>query len=396
VQAAAERCELLWLVDGRLPEVADMVALLGRYGTVVDIGGMSTREAASIIASHRPDGLVSYFDAGMVAMAEVAEQLGLPFHSPTTAAVLVDKLSQRAALAAAGLAVPRCSPLPPGSPTEVIAGLPEDTRWPAVLKPRTESGSRHTFLVRDIEALVDLLDGLGDDHEEMVLEDYLEGAKVPGTAPFADYLSVETAVSDGRLSHLALTGRFPPAPDFRETGFFVPASVDDTTRDAVLALAGEATTALKVQTGFLHTEIKLTPDGPRVLEVNGRIGGGLPDLLQQAAGFDLLEWTLRSALGESLAVPAPLLCARIGYRLFLQAPPLVGTVEGIDGLAALADQRGVDNITIHRGPGSAVDWREGSRDFIIAVVGSVSDYSSLLAIERLMHRVVRVNYRRET
>jgi len=54
-------------------------------------------------------------------------------------------------------------------------------------------------------------------------------------------------------------------------------------------LATAATKALRVRTGFLHTEIKVTPSGPRVIEVNGRLGGGLPNLLQQAAGFDLLR-----------------------------------------------------------------------------------------------------------
>jgi biotin carboxylase len=93
---------------------------------------------------------------------------------------------------------------------------------------------------------------------------------------------------------------------------FVPAAVDDASRDLVLDLATAATKALSVRTGFLDTEIKLTPSGPRVIEVNGRLGGGLPDLLQQAAGFDLLRWTLRAALGEPVTVGAPLLTARIG------------------------------------------------------------------------------------
>jgi biotin carboxylase len=205
-----------------------------------------------------------------------------------------------------------------------------------------QSATPSSFLVAEAAELADRLKSLGEPREEMLLEEYLVGADIPATAPFADYLSVETAVSDGELSHLALTGRFPPAPDFRETGFFVPAAVDDASRDLVLDLATAATKALSVRTGFLHTEIKLTPSGPRVIEVNGRLGGGLPDLLQQTAGFDLLRWTLRAALGEPVTVSAPLLTARIGQRLFLQPPPLVGTVENIDGLGALADQRGVD------------------------------------------------------
>lgn len=40
----------------------------------------------------------------------------------------------------------------------------------------------------------------------MLLEEYLVGADIPATAPFADHLSVETAVSDGEPSHLSAPG----------------------------------------------------------------------------------------------------------------------------------------------------------------------------------------------
>jgi hypothetical protein len=39
VEAAADRCELLWLVDQTLGDIADMFPLLRRYGTVIDISG---------------------------------------------------------------------------------------------------------------------------------------------------------------------------------------------------------------------------------------------------------------------------------------------------------------------------------------------------------------------
>ena len=42
--------------------------------------------------------------------------------------------------------------------------------------------------------------------------------------------------------------------------------------------------ALGVSTGCLHTEVKFTPDGPEIIEVNGRVGGGVPEMLERAAG----------------------------------------------------------------------------------------------------------------
>lgn len=53
VQAAADRCELLWLVDRTHGNVADMFPLLRRYGTVLDISGSSSREAATILAPYK-------------------------------------------------------------------------------------------------------------------------------------------------------------------------------------------------------------------------------------------------------------------------------------------------------------------------------------------------------
>jgi phosphoribosylaminoimidazole carboxylase (NCAIR synthetase) len=58
--------------------------------------------------------------------------------------LLVDKLRQRKALAVAGLETPRWLPLRAEPTATALARLPDDFPWPAVLKPRTESGSRHT------------------------------------------------------------------------------------------------------------------------------------------------------------------------------------------------------------------------------------------------------------
>src|SRR5580658_8041806 len=102
----------------------------------------------------------------------------------------------------------------------------------------------------------------------MVLEGYLaDDADRPAT-PYAAYVSVESVTSEGVISHLALTGRFPLAENFRETGFFIPAALSEDDQAAALQLATEVIEAIGVTTGCLHTEVKFTLDGPRVIEVN--------------------------------------------------------------------------------------------------------------------------------
>lgn len=392
VEAAAGLCDLIWMIDGSLPEMQEMTELLRRFGPVVDRSGASAEELLAAVAAHRPDGLTSYLDAGMAAYASLAATLGLPFHSPDTAGALTDKARQRQLLAAAGLASPRCRVVPPGSGTDVLARVAPDQQWPAILKPRSAQGSRYTFKADDARHAAGLLDALGSGRPEMVLEDFLADGPGPIDSPYANYVSVESLAADGVLSNLALTGRFPLAENFRETGFFIPALLDPSDQEQALALAGAAIEALGVRTGCLHTEIKFTPQGPVVIEVNGRVGGGVPEMLQRSCGLPLLELTLRLAMGEAVVVDGPVPSERIGYRLFLQPPSMSATIGAIDGIDAISDHPQVDTVSVHQGPGAALDWRDGSRNHILAVVGSVSSHEELRAVERLLHQEVTVTY----
>lgn len=51
-----------------------------------------------------------------------------------------------------------------------------------------------------------------------------------------------------------------------------------------------------------HTELKLTKDGPRIIEVNGRMGGDYINthLVPLSTGIDIVKATLQVALGESI------------------------------------------------------------------------------------------------
>jgi biotin carboxylase len=390
-EAAVGVCELLWMIDGSLPEMHQMTELLHRFGPVVDIGGLTVEEMLTELSPpYKPDGIATYLDAGMTTFSQVAAALGLPFHSLATSTALTDKFEQRRVLKDAGLATPACFVIT-AQETD-LATIVSEVGWPAVLKPRSAQGSRYTFFVNEELELLHYLQALGSDRPDMVLESYLADDPLRVDQPFADYVSVESVVARGVISHLALTGRFPLAENFRETGFFIPAALDDADQAAVLDLASSAIAALGVTTGCLHSEIKFTPDGPRVIEVNGRVGGGVPEMLDRAAGVALVEITLRLALGEAVQVEGPVATERIGYRFFLQPPPVSATVASIDGIDVVSDHPGVDAITVHQGPGAVLDWKDGSRNHIMAVVGSADDYDELQAVNQLLNDEVTVTY----
>ncbi len=386
-------CDLLWMIDGSLSEMDQMTDLLNRFGPVVDVSGLTAPEICQeLLPQYRPDGIVTYLDANMGTYAQVAESLDLPFHSPAAALALTDKAEQRRVLGEAGLPMPACHVVRPEQSESDLATVESDVGWPAVLKPRSAQGSRYTFLVRDGAHLDRLLQALGPERPDMVLEGYLADDPDRAAGPYAAYVSVESVASAGVISHLALTGRFPLAENFRETGFFIPAEMDGADQRSVLTLATEAIEALGVHTGCLHTEVKFTPDGPRIIEVNGRVGGGVPEMLDRAAGIRLLELTLRLSLGQEVRIDGPVATERIGYRFFLQPPAVSATVAAISGIDAVSDYPGVDTISVHQGPGADLDWKDGSRNHIMAVVGSARDYAELQAVDRLLHQEVTVTY----
>jgi biotin carboxylase len=396
-EAAGNVCDLVWMIDGSIAEMRQMAELLNHFGPVLDVSGLGADEIAERLSSdYRPDGLATYLDANMSTYAKVAEALNLPFHSFETAEALTDKARQRLVLAEAGVPGPACHVVTPEQRESDLAAIESDVGWPAVLKPRSAQGSRYTFLVRDARHLNELLEALGPTRPDMVLEGYIRDDPQRDAGPYAGYVSVETVVSAGVVSHLALTGRFPMAENFRETGFFIPAALDDGDRRAVLDMATSAIEALGVTTGCLHTEVKFSPDGPRVIEVNGRVGGGVPEMLDRAAGLALLELTLRLALGESVRIEGPVVTERVGYRFFLQPPPVSATVVAITGIDTVSDYPGVDTISVHQGPGADLDWKDGSRNHIMAVVGTARDYDELLSVNRLLHQEVTVTYANES
>jgi hypothetical protein len=83
---------------------------------------------------------------------------------------------------------------------------------------------------------------------------------------------------------------------------------------------------------------------------------------------------------------------RVGYRFFLQPPAVSATVAAITGIDAVSDYPGVDTITVHQGPGADLDWKDGSRNHIMAVVGSAADYAELQVVSRLLQQEVTVTY----
>ncbi|MGH9029454.1 MAG: hypothetical protein ACRDV4_07550, partial [Acidimicrobiales bacterium] len=162
--------------------------------------------------------------------------------------------------------------------------------------------------------------------------------------------------------------------------------------EAVLDVATRAIDALGIGIGILHTEIKLTPDGPRVLEVNGRIGGSVPEMMSIAVGVDVIEMSFRVALGEKFVFDDLLPTRAVGYLLNPHPPQWARRVVSIEGLDRVGEFPGVKSVFLNRKPGDEVDWRKGTFEHVFLVIGRAVDHAGLLTVKRFIDDEVAIAY----
>src|SRR5262249_28160811 len=117
-------------------------------------------------------------------------------------------------------------------------------------------------------------------------------------------------------------------PYFEEVGHIVDAADPLLADAALLDTLARAHRALGIEDGLTHTEARLTPRGPVIIEVNGRLGGDLiPFLGRAATGIDPAEVLGDGAAGERPdTTPTGRVAAGIGFG-YPERDCLVRSVE---------------------------------------------------------------------
>ncbi|SER24087.1 ATP-grasp domain-containing protein [Actinokineospora terrae] len=296
---------------------------------VVDTGDIEAVLATCRTLS-RVAGVTSSSEYFIATAAEVAARLGLPGPDPVAVRLCRDKAWQRRTLAKAGIAVPGFRVITTDAVDGVLAA--RELGFPVVVKPATGSGSLGVRLCADEDEvaravgllLANTTDERGAPREPVVLvERFARGRE----------FSVET-VGD---TVAGVTGKHLGVPPyFVETGHDFPARVRDSERDDLVDTTRKALEALGVGWGAAHTELRLTPAGPVLIEVNPRLAGGMiPAVVAAATGLDLVDACVAHACGQP---PPPAVggpgAAAIRFVL-ARGPGVVSAVTGLSEAAAL-------------------------------------------------------------
>jgi biotin carboxylase len=261
------------------------------------------------------DGLISPgTDWPVGVAARIAERSSLPHPiSSQTAVLATNKLRQREALAEAGVPQPR---------SWVVGGedAPPEVSGPVVVKAPDRQGQKGLTLVEnraELAAAIEVARTAARNGLALV-EELVDGPEV----------TVVGFSVDGVFTPLTVTDRItadPPAFGVALAHVW-PSQVPDTD---VAATARDAVAALGIANGPSYTQLRVGPEGPQVIEVAARLGGGHDaELVQRAVGVDLNGLALDAALGHELVLTQHKPLVGGAVTRFLVAPP--GVLQSVE------------------------------------------------------------------
>lgn len=232
----------------------------------------------------RFDRIVPFDDVEVEAAAHLREHLRVPGMGDTRARVFRDKLAMRVRAEEAGIPVP---PFVGVLHWDDVRAFTERVPAPWMLKPRMEASSTGIRKVESKEQLWQVIESLGDESSNHLLEKYL-----PGTVGHVDSI-----VSEGKIVFTEVhENGIPPFDVSHGGGVFSTATLDRSSPDwaACEALNEQVLREFGYLRGVSHLEyIRSAEDGrPYFLEAGARVGGAhVADVIEAATGINLwAEW----------------------------------------------------------------------------------------------------------
>ncbi|KAJ8909103.1 hypothetical protein NDN08_005799 [Rhodosorus marinus] len=301
------------------------------------------------------DGVTSYFENAVPLAAKLATALGVQSNPVEACEKARSKSLTREVMRDYGIPVPKFYKI---MNKDEVSKACDAVGFPAVLKPSFGAASFGVFRVNSAEETVSMYDSIMDsfakDYErsdlwrqgtEMLLEEYYDGEE----------FDIDIILSNGEVVYNKVSDNWSCAePWFQEQGTNCPSVYPMDRQEEIMKIAADTTLALGFLWGVFHVEVKYTSRGPRLIEVNARMGGvSVRQANLYAWGVDLVEEHIMSALKIPLSpvIPNEPLA---NFAQFAINTPYTGTVTGKDWLKHLEGHEFLDAVYYYKFPGDHV------------------------------------------
>jgi biotin carboxylase len=277
-------------------------------------------------AADQFDAVVSFTEYGLEPASLCARELGIAGDNLAAVRLTRDKVRARELLSQHGLSPVRyrvCSDI-----AQARAFLQDLAGRPMVVKPRDGGLSEGVCLVRTEADLAEgwhwtrsVTDG------PVLAEEYLDGPEY----------SVESISRNGSHQVVSITEKLTTElPRFIEVGHRAPAKLAPDDEDQITELVTTFLGLVQQGTAPAHTELRLTADGPRIIESQTRFGGDqIWEICELVTGVDLMSETMATLMSLPLPPRRPA-AAAAAIRFFCYENARVRGVSGLDAAEAAA------------------------------------------------------------
>lgn len=300
------------------------------------------------------DGIMPINEYGVKTAAIVAEELGLvSCIPPERAAFATDKGLMRQVWERS------CVPQPRFSTFESIEELRVATveiGYPCVVKPRESGGGGRGISVVCSEDEIEWAFRYASQFRRgsdrpFVVEEFMDGLEV----------TVESIVQDGIVTHLTMSDKVkPPLRTRVASSLNYPAAVPDAVRRGIETVTTSAIRAIGIRNGMAHSELIVTDQGPKMVELGARGGGGhiFHTIIEAVTGLRAPVATAHILTGDRFSIDG---LSQMGavYRFFTPSRGILREVRQFD-IAQLTE--GVLDIGLLKRIGEEVGLNYNSMD----------------------------------
>lgn len=226
-----------------------------------------------------------------------------------------------------------------------------------IVKPSDNAGSRGVTLLEGGEKTEEELRraydySKGNSRNGIVMvEEFMSGAEV----------SVEAMTVNGKTEIISITDKYITQPPyFVEIAHSEPSRLEGEIQERIREVALQAIRAIRLQNGPSHTEIKVTEEGPKVVEIAARLGGDFitSRLVPLSTGVDLVGASVRLAAGEAPDLSAK--WQRAAAIHFIQSGK--GKLRRLEMGEEIFRMDGVEEAVLYKKAGDTTDGTKSSND----------------------------------
>lgn len=247
-----------------------------------------------VAQKYKVEGIITcQMENPLLLMAKLAEDMG--FNFPTTSAI--EKARDKFLMKKAFLktSVPCAKGFLISSANEIKKS---EISFPAIIKPVDAFSSRGVYKLNqfsEIEKYFPLTSDFSSNNK-VIVEEFIEGPE----------FSIESVTNNGETYIIQITEKeITPFPNTVELAHIQPANISDKEKASIEITIKNAIKALGLDNCATHAELKLTIEGPKMIEVGARLGGDYitSHLVPLSTGINIEQLSVQIAMNDFVGVP---------------------------------------------------------------------------------------------